>query len=185
MIFNIKNSLVALAAVSTVLAQHPITIYNYCGQEKYGHIKSAAFDYVSGLLGTNGGSYEVTVPALASSLIVFGESGECPGVDGPGCTRLECDFSNPAYQQCNLSRVSGFTIPLAWSWTDGSCTGGHCESATASTADCWAPNSNDGSSLRQCNTANVGGKYIPSFLSKCHELIQVLTPTVNLYLCGA
>ncbi|KAG9025610.1 hypothetical protein FRB95_009973 [Tulasnella sp. JGI-2019a] len=64
MIFNTKNFLLALTAVSTVLAQHPITIYNYCGQEKYGHIKSAAFDYVSGLLGTNGGSYEVTVPAL-------------------------------------------------------------------------------------------------------------------------
>lgn len=61
----------------------------------------------------------------ASSLIIFGESGECPGEDGPGCTRLECDFSNSSYQQCNLSRVAGFSIPLAWSWSDGRCSGGH------------------------------------------------------------
>lgn len=60
-----------------------VTVYNYCGQDKYAHVKSSQFDYVSGLLGTNGGSYSVSLPALASSLIVFGESGECPGEDGP------------------------------------------------------------------------------------------------------
>ncbi|KAG8993308.1 hypothetical protein FRB94_001751 [Tulasnella sp. JGI-2019a] len=164
MLFNTRSVVVALTAASAVLANHQVTIYNYCGQGKYGHVKSSAFNYVSGLLGTGGGAYTVSIPSLASSLIIFGESGECPGADGPGCTRLECDFSNPSYQQCNLSRVAGFSIPLAWSWTDGGCTGGHCESASAGPADCWVPGLDNGSSLRQCNTANVG---------------------VNLYLCGA
>ncbi|KAG8884781.1 hypothetical protein FRB97_003302 [Tulasnella sp. 331] len=91
-IFNIKGSVLALTAASTVLANHLVTIHNYCGQGKYGHVKSAAFNDVSGLLGTNGGTDFVSIPALASSLIIFGESGECPGVDGPGCTRFECDF---------------------------------------------------------------------------------------------
>ncbi|KAG8856735.1 hypothetical protein FRB96_006238, partial [Tulasnella sp. 330] len=120
-----KSTLLALAAVSAVVAQNQVTIYNYCGQNKFGHVKNANFDDVSGSLGTNGGSYSVSLPALASSIIIFGESGECPGADGPGCTRLECDFSNPSFQQCNLSRVAGFSIPLAWSWTDPGCTGGH------------------------------------------------------------
>ncbi|KAF8316111.1 hypothetical protein DL93DRAFT_2078360 [Clavulina sp. PMI_390] len=152
------------ATAATVMAQHQVTVYNYCGSAETAHVKSSAFNYISGALGTNGGSYSVSIPALASSLIIFGENGDCPGDDGPGCTRLECDFSNPSYQQCNLSRVAGYSIPLAWSWTDGSCTGAHCESSSCPPSDAWNPNSNDGSSLRQCNTANVG---------------------VNLYLCGA
>lgn len=64
MISIIKSTLLALAAVSTVLAQHQVTIYNYCGQNKFGHVKNANFDDVSGSLGTNGGSYSVSLPAL-------------------------------------------------------------------------------------------------------------------------
>lgn len=73
---------------STVDCQ--VTVYNYCGQAKHAHVKNANFNYVSGPLATNGGSYSVSLPSTASSLIVFGESGECPGADGPvsGITRL-------------------------------------------------------------------------------------------------
>ncbi|KAG8990064.1 hypothetical protein FRB94_004017 [Tulasnella sp. JGI-2019a] len=125
MLFGIKSIVLAFSAVSTVFADHQVTIYNYCELPKYRHIESPAFNDVSGLIGVNGGFYNVSIPSLVSSVIIFGESGECPGIDGPGCTRLECDFSNPSYQHCNLSRADGFSIPLAWTWTDGSCTGGH------------------------------------------------------------
>lgn len=46
-------------------------------------------------------------------MIVFGESGECDGLnsDGPGCTRLECSFNVPGFHQCNLSRVKVKPLP--------------------------------------------------------------------------
>ncbi|KAH8923703.1 hypothetical protein BT69DRAFT_909466 [Atractiella rhizophila] len=154
----------SLSLLSAVTASHVVNVYNYCGEPKRGHVKSGSFNHISGLLSTNGGRQTVTIDERASSFIVFGESGECPGNDGPGCTRLECDFSNPNFQQCNLSRVAGWSIPLAWSWSNGGCTGGHCPSPSSGPADCWVPGVDDGRSIRQCNTPGVG---------------------INLYLCGA
>lgn len=60
-------ALVALTAVTTVLANHQVTVYNYCGQAKKAHVKSSAFNYISGNLGTNGGSYSVSLPSLGTS----------------------------------------------------------------------------------------------------------------------
>ncbi|KAH8930289.1 hypothetical protein BT69DRAFT_1328091 [Atractiella rhizophila] len=170
----------SISLLSAATASHVVNVYNYCGEAKRGHVKSGmrmlnarersrnlfsgSFNYVSSLLPTNGGRQTVTLDERASSFIVFGESGECPGDDGPGCTRLECDFHDPNFQQCNLSRVAGWSIPLAWSWSDGGCTGGHCPSPSSGPADCWVPGVDDGRSLRQCNTPSVG---------------------INLYLCGA
>lgn len=83
--FFSKSILFAVAALaSSVLADHTFTIHNYCGSTKRAHVKSSQFNYISGLLATNGGTYSVTVPSRASSMIVFGENGECPGNDGPG-----------------------------------------------------------------------------------------------------
>lgn len=65
------------------------TVNNHCGGSETAHVKSSAFNYVSGSLGP-GGSYSVSVPTTATSMIVFGENGECPGVDGPVCIRSLC-----------------------------------------------------------------------------------------------
>jgi len=54
--------LLAIASVTTVVADHRITVYNYCGSAKRAHVKSGAFNYISGNLNTNGGTYAVTVP---------------------------------------------------------------------------------------------------------------------------
>jgi hypothetical protein len=52
---------------------------------------------------------------------VFGQTGSCSKPDGTGCTLLECDFSNPSFRQCNLSRVSGFNVPMGFSFDAGNC----------------------------------------------------------------
>jgi hypothetical protein len=52
---------------------------------------------------------------------VFGQTGQCSQPDGAGCTLLECDFSNPSFRQCNLSRVSGFNVPMGFSFDASNC----------------------------------------------------------------
>ncbi|KAH8930292.1 hypothetical protein BT69DRAFT_1394789 [Atractiella rhizophila] len=92
----------SISLLSAATASHVVNVYNYCGEAKRGHVKSGSFNYVSSLLPTNGGRQTVTLDERASSFIVFGESGECPGDDGPGCTRLECDFHDPNFQQVRV-----------------------------------------------------------------------------------
>jgi hypothetical protein len=53
----------------------------------------------------------------------FGQTGKCSQPDGNGCTLLECDFSNPGFRQCNLSRVSGFNIPMGFQFNGAGCGG--------------------------------------------------------------
>ena len=54
--------LTALATATTVVADHTFNIWNYCGESKRAHVKSAAFNHISGWLGSGGGFYSVTVP---------------------------------------------------------------------------------------------------------------------------
>lgn len=58
------------------------TVLNKCATAKTAHVKNADFNHVSAPFAP-GKSYTVTVPTRASSMIVFGESGQCPGIDGP------------------------------------------------------------------------------------------------------
>ncbi|KAG9032842.1 hypothetical protein FRB95_000926 [Tulasnella sp. JGI-2019a] len=83
MLFGIKSIVLAFSAVSTVFADHQVTIYNYCELPKYRHIESPAFNDVSGLIGVNGGFYNVSIPSLVSSVIIFGESGVSTDLDVP------------------------------------------------------------------------------------------------------
>jgi hypothetical protein len=43
--------------------------------------------------------------------------------DGIFSTLLECDFSNPSFRQCNLSRVSGYNVGMSFSFDAGDCGG--------------------------------------------------------------
>jgi hypothetical protein len=73
---------------------------------------------------------------------MFGQTGQCSQPDGAGwsvillyaahptlsddevcSTLLECDFSNPSYRQCNLSRVSGYNVGMGFSFDTSSCSG--------------------------------------------------------------
>jgi hypothetical protein len=86
----------------------------------------------------------------------FGQTGQCSQPDGAGCTLLECDFSTTNFRQCNLSRVSGYNIPMGFSFDDGSCGGNRCSGPNCVSSAAFSTPTNGGASLRQCNTPNVG-----------------------------
>jgi hypothetical protein len=87
---------------------------------------------------------------------MFGQDGKCSKPDGGGCTLLECDFSNPGYRQCNLSLVSGYNIPVGFTFDAPGCGGNRCASATCPATQAFSAATNGGASLRQCNNPNVG-----------------------------
>jgi hypothetical protein len=86
----------------------------------------------------------------------FGQDGKCSKPDGDHCTLLECDFSNPGFRQCNLSRVSGYNIPMGFSFDAPGCGSNRCASASCGGDQAFSTENNGGKSLRQCNNANVG-----------------------------
>ncbi|QRV82637.1 hypothetical protein RhiJN_10652 [Ceratobasidium sp. AG-Ba] len=147
----------ALAATTLVTANHNVSFKNNCGQKISPLIKNTAngVTYRGGALST-GGSSSSSVPENWPSGIILGLRSGDAAPDCPGCTRLECDFSTAGYKNCNLSRVSGYSIPMGFSWTSGSCKGAACKSPTCPPSDAWVPGVDDGSSLRFCNVANVG-----------------------------
>jgi hypothetical protein len=71
-------------------------------------------------------------------------------------TLLECDFSNPSYRQCNLSRVSGYNVGMSFSFDTSSCSGNSCESSSCGGSQAFSTPTNGGASLRQCNVGGVG-----------------------------
>ncbi|KAG8695017.1 hypothetical protein FRC08_008115 [Ceratobasidium sp. 394] len=151
--------IIALAAVTSVAANHAVSFHNNCGRQIRPIIKNTAkgVTYTGPWL-AKGGSSSSSVPENWPSGIMFGQRNANQGADCPGCTRLECDFASGGYHNCNLSRVSGFTIGMGFAWTAGGCKGAACKTASCPPSDAWVPNKDDGSSLRFCNVANVGLK---------------------------
>ncbi|KAG9123702.1 hypothetical protein FRC07_014231 [Ceratobasidium sp. 392] len=149
----------ALAAVSSVAANHAISMTNNCGVSVRPIIKNTANGVsFTGPWLAKGQSASSSVPENWASGIVVPQTNANQGNDCAGCTRLECDFanSNASWHCCNLSRVAGFNVGMSFSWTGGGCTGATCNNASCPPSDAWVPNVDDGSSLRFCPAANVG-----------------------------
>jgi hypothetical protein len=100
----------------------------------------------------------------------FGQTGQCSQPDGTGCTLFECDFSTPNFRQCNLSRVSGFNIPMGFSFDDAACGGNFCNGPGCDGNAAFSNPTDGGPSLRQCNNPGVGMQYVLS--SSCHVFMD-------------
>jgi hypothetical protein len=82
-------------------------------------------------------------------------------------TLLECDFSNPSYRQCDLSRIDGFNVGMSFSFDSGSCGGNSCSNNGCDGNAAFSTPTNGYNSLRQCNVANVGMQSVSCSL-QCH-----------------
>ncbi|KAJ6499522.1 hypothetical protein C8R47DRAFT_1110997 [Mycena vitilis] len=149
---------VSVAAVAIVAsADHLITFRNTCASQTITpafHAADGTSRYMAAI--ANGGTTTTTVPEAQAAWRVFGQTGSCSYPDGDACTLLECSFDNASFRQCNLSRVSGYNVGMAFSWSDGSCSGNDCLQSTCDGNHAFSTPDNGGPSLRQCNTPNVG-----------------------------
>ncbi|KAG9123703.1 hypothetical protein FRC07_014232 [Ceratobasidium sp. 392] len=171
----------ALAAVTSVAANHAVSFTNNCGSSIRPIIKNTAngVTYTGPWLAKGQGASSSVAENVSTPLylpscailmelrniqwpsgIIVGQTNANQGNDCAGCTRLECDFanSNPSWHCCNLSRVAGFHVGMSFSWTGGGCTGATCNNPNCPPKDAWVPGVDDGSSLRFCPAANVGLK---------------------------
>ncbi|KAG8738066.1 hypothetical protein FRC10_007311 [Ceratobasidium sp. 414] len=167
----------ALAAITSVAANHAVSFTNNCGAyvspHSPGHHAEPTPSSIRPIIKNTANGVTYTGPWLAKgqgasssvtenwpSGIIVGQTNANQGVDCAGCTRLECDFANanPSWHCCNLSRVAGFHVGMSFSWTGGGCTGATCNNANCPPSAAWVPNVDDGSSLRFCPAAGVGLK---------------------------
>ncbi|KAJ7694812.1 hypothetical protein B0H17DRAFT_1198969 [Mycena rosella] len=152
-------SAAALAAVAT--PDHLVTFKNRCASQTITpafHAADGTSRYMAAI--GNGGTTTTTVAALLGVAHVWADQvvqlSRWQIHYRAGCTLLECNFDNPSFGQCNLSRVSGFNVGMEFSWTDGGCSGNYCLHNTCDGDRAFSTPDNGGPSLRQCNTPNVG-----------------------------
>jgi hypothetical protein len=107
-------------------------------------------------LNAGGDSVQTGVPDGWAAGRAFGQNGKCSQPDGTGCTLVECDFQTSDFRQCNISRVSGFNIPAAFAFENGSCGSNRCGDANCDGNAAFSTADNGGPSLRQCNVPSVG-----------------------------
>ncbi|TFK97830.1 hypothetical protein BDV98DRAFT_596339 [Pterulicium gracile] len=106
-----------------------------------------------------GGTFTATVPEKWVSARAWGQDGSCSVNDGASCTLFECTFSNVGFNQCNISRVSGYNVPVAFSWVNspaGCQSGKKCSSSSCPDTTAWFPPDSCNGCLSQCNKASVG-----------------------------
>ncbi|TFK97831.1 thaumatin [Pterulicium gracile] len=152
--------LVALASSLEVFAAHEIRFKNLCSRTITPKWKGngATSPSVGPALKT-GGTHTASVAEKWVAGRAWGHDGSCSANDGAKCTLFECTFSNVGFNQCNISRVSGYNVPMAFSWvgSPSGCQGGKkCSSSTCPNTQAWLPPDSCNGCLSQCNKASVG-----------------------------
>ncbi|TFK97783.1 thaumatin [Pterulicium gracile] len=151
--------LAALLSSTEVLATHQIRFTSKCQRtitpkwKGNGETKPQA-----GLALKTGGKYTATVAEKWVAGRAWGADGSCSANDGAKCTLFECTFSNVGFNQCNISRVSGYNVPMAFAWVGepAGCQGGkRCMSSSCPNTVAWLPPDSCNGCLSQCNTAGV------------------------------
>ncbi|KAJ7872299.1 hypothetical protein B0H14DRAFT_3438982 [Mycena olivaceomarginata] len=147
---------VATCFAAVASADHLITFHNRCASKTITpafHAADGTSRYMPAI--ANGGTTTTTVAEAHGVSSARRERAVIPMASG-GCLLLECSFDNPAFRQCNLSRVDGFNVGIEFAWSDASCAGNYCLHSTCNGDRAFSTATNGGASLRQCNTPNVG-----------------------------
>jgi hypothetical protein len=149
---------VALASLTQVSANHELRFKNNCSFNVTPKWKAGSGGLTSGANMSPGSTWSGSVPETWVAGRVYGQNGRCAEPDGAGCTLFECSFPNNGFNQCNISRVSGYNIGMSFSWIGGSgCQGGkNCNNSNCSNTQAWLPPDSCNGCLSQCNTPNVG-----------------------------
>ncbi|TFL05109.1 hypothetical protein BDV98DRAFT_601529 [Pterulicium gracile] len=150
--------LVALTSVLPAVADHELRFKNNCGFNVTPKWKAGSGGLSSGPSMARGAQWSGWVPEYWVAGRVYGQNGACLEPDGARCTLFECTFNNIGYNQCNISRVSGYNIGMSFSWIGGSgCQGGkNCNNPNCGNNVAWLPPDSCNGCLSQCNTARVG-----------------------------
>ncbi|KZV97552.1 hypothetical protein EXIGLDRAFT_764344 [Exidia glandulosa HHB12029] len=145
-----------VVAASTIRKRdHAITYVNHCGSRLTPVFDAGGKTTHAAAIGP-GSSTRLTVAEGKAGWRSYAQTGGCIEPDGGNCTLLECSFDNPAFRQCDISRVDGFNVGITFTFSDPGCAGNHCLSKTCPPAQAFSNATNGGPSIRQCNTPNVG-----------------------------
>ncbi|KAJ7320809.1 hypothetical protein DFH08DRAFT_970528 [Mycena albidolilacea] len=154
---------VATCFAAVTSADHLITFHNRCASKTITpafHAADGTSRYMPAI--SNGGTTTTTVAEAKATWRIFGQTGTCGYPDGEYTVVADASClsaassSNPAFRQCNLSRVDGFNVGIEFAWSDASCAGNYCLHSTCNGDRAFSTATNGGASLRQCNTPNVG-----------------------------
>ncbi|TFL02810.1 hypothetical protein BDV98DRAFT_564874 [Pterulicium gracile] len=150
---------VAFASFTQVLGAHEIRFRNNCNKNITPRWKAGSGATSTGKVMAAKTTWSTSVPEKWVAGRAWGNDGKCNNADGAGCTLFECTFSNVGYNQCNISRVSGYNVGMSFSWINpgAGCQGGKkCSTSNCPNTGAWLPPDSCNGCLSQCNKASVG-----------------------------